>query len=201
MPIRLETWFAVGSAYTWLAIRRAEMLEAAGEVVFDWKPYSTRIVMSELGTLPKNAPVKLAYIWRDIERRAPRLGLSPRFPAPYPLVDYDRANHVAVLAAREGWCFDYLRATYRRWMQEGQVAGAEPNLSESLREIGRDPVETLARADAPEIAAAFLANTDRARELGVFGAPTFRVGEELFWGEDRLDDALDWARTGRLSAP
>lgn len=157
--------------------------------------------MSELGALPKNAPVKLAFVRRDIERRAPRLGLSPRFPAPYPLVDYDRADHVAVLAARAGWAPGHLRATYRRWMQEGQVTGAEPNLSESLREIGRDPVETLARADAPEIAAAFLANTDRARDLGVFGAPTFRVGKELFRGEDRLDDALDRARTGRLSPP
>lgn len=194
----IEIWFAVGSTYTWLGVERIRRLQEAEDLAVSWHPYSTRVVMSELGTLPKNAPVKLSYMWRDLERRALRLGLSPRLPAPYPLAEYDRANHLAVLAAQEGWCLEYLVATYARWMEQGQVAGEEPNLTGALTDIGRDPRDTLARADAPEIAAAFVTNTDSARQYGIFGAPTFRVGDEIFWGEDRLDDAIDWARHGAL---
>lgn len=160
--------------------------------------HSPRVIMSELGTLPENAPVKLDYMWRDIERRAACLGLSRALPAPYPLKAYDLANQVAVLAAQEGWCLDYLLATYRLWMEQGHLPGEEPNLGTCLEGLGKTPGDVLGRAQSDEVVAAFGANTDRARAHGIFGAPTFRVGEELFWGEDRLDDALDWARHGRL---
>ena len=194
----IEFWFAVGSTYTWLAVSRVAPLVERGQISVSWLPYSTRVIMSELGTLPKNAPVKLDYMWRDIARRSARLGLDAALPAPYPLKAYDRANHVATLAAAEGWCLDYLLATYDLWMTDHLPPGEDANLVRALGRVGRDPDPTLARADAPETAAAFAANTDAARRLGIFGAPTFRVGDELFWGEDRLDDALDWAAHGRL---
>lgn len=192
-------WFSVGSTYTWLGAVRVSRLMDQGGIVFDWRPYSTRTIMTEVGNLPKNAPVKLAYMWRDVERRARRLGLSPNLPAPYPLTEFELANRVATVGAQEGWCRDYLLATYRRWMEMGLPAGAEPNLSDSLREIGQDPAAVVARAKSDAVGAAFTETTDAARRLGIFGAPTFTVGEELFWGEDRLDDALAWARDGTLT--
>ena len=70
---------------------------------------------------------------------------------PYPLKNSDLANRVAVVGAREGWCADYVRATYRRWFVEKQECGAEPNLSDSLREIGEDPRRVLALAETDEI--------------------------------------------------
>jgi len=76
--------------------------------------------------------------------------------------------------------------------------GSEPNVSGSLREIGQDPkrVLTLARSDGPQ---SFLkSETDAARDLGIFGSPTFAVGRELFWGDDRLNDAISWYRSGRV---
>ena len=120
-------------------------------------------------------------------------------PAPYPLAQWDVANCVAVLGAAEGWVADYARATYRRWFEQGLEPGSEPNLSDSLREIGQDPVRVLAQAAARGVSDAYVAATDEARQLGIFGSPTFVVGRELFWGDDRLDDAITWYRRHSLS--
>ncbi len=102
------------------------------------------------------------------------------------------ANRIAVVGTREGWCADYVRAAYRRWFQDGHEAGSEPNVTESLREIGQDPRRVVELAQSAATAEAFEAATGEARRLGIFGAPTFAVGGEIFWGDDRLDDAIGW---------
>jgi 2-hydroxychromene-2-carboxylate isomerase len=65
--------------------------------------------------------------------------------------------------------------------------------------VSTDPQRVLALANAPEANAALMAETDAAREPGIFGSPTFVVGGELFWGDDRLDDAINWSRHGRVT--
>jgi len=97
---------------------------------------------------------------------------------------------------RQGWGKEFVHAAYRRWLQLGQETGSEPNLSESLRDIGQDPQSVLALANSSETEAALMAATDIARELGIFGSPTFVVGRELFWGDDRLEDAISWHKHG-----
>ena len=92
-----------------------------------------------------------------------------------------------------------MRATYRRWFEDGLEPGSEPNLSASLTEIGQDPARVIALAAGPEIRDSYRAATEQARDLGVFGSPTFAVGRELFWGDDRLDDAVAWQRRGTLA--
>ena len=64
--------------------------------------------------------------------------------------------------------------------------------------IGQDPERVLALANSEETKATLTAETDAARELGIFGSPTFTVGRELFWGDDRLADAISWCRFGRV---
>jgi 2-hydroxychromene-2-carboxylate isomerase len=108
------------------------------------------------------------------------------------------ANRVAILAAKEGWCADYAVTTYKSWFQSGLEPGSEPNLSDSLREVGRDPYRVVVEANGDEIVAALLAANDVARSLGIFGSPSFVVGSEVFWGDDRLDDALRWCQSGSL---
>ena len=98
----------------------------------------------------------------------------------------------------EGWCSDYVRASYRRWFVEGSEVGTEPNLSQSLREIGVDPVKAVQAASERRVSDSYDNNTREARRLGVFGAPTFGVSGELFWGDDRLEDAIDWHTKGKL---
>ena len=83
-------------------------------------------------------PVKTAYMWRDIERRAGLYGLQAKVPAPYPLQEFDLANRLAVLGLDEGWGKPYIMASYRRWFVDGQEPAMEANLSASLREVGQD---------------------------------------------------------------
>ena len=197
----IDFWFTVGSTYTYLTVWRLHEVEAATGVRFRWRPFNARAIMQAMNNVPfATKPVKLAYMWRDLERRASKYGLEIKVPVSYPLKEYDFANRVAVAGEIEGWCPAYVRATYRRWFVEGSEPGSEPNLSESLAEIGQDPsrVISLARSDA--IGHAYTVATNEARLLNIFGAPTFVSCGELFWGDDRLDDAIEWHARGTLAA-
>lgn len=189
----LDFWYSIGSTYSYLTVMRISDLAAARGVAVSWRPYNVREIMLEQNNIPfANKPNKTAYMWRDIERRAARFGLPARIPAPYPLVHLPLANQVAVIAARDGWCEAYSRETYRRWFQEGEPAGSEPNLSASIAAAGQDPAPVLQEASGEAGIALLAAETDVARKLGIFGSPSFMAGSELFWGDDRLEEALDW---------
>lgn len=197
----IEFWFSIGSLYTFLSVMRFDRVEDTTDVRFVWRPFRIRTIMQEMNNLPAAQPKKLAYAFRDVHRRSAMYGFAFEGEPPYPLRNSDLANRVAVVGAREGWCADYVRATYRRWFVEHQECGAEPNLSDSLREIGEDPRHVLTLAEADETTRAYEAATDEARALGIFGAPTFVTRGEVFWGDDRLDDAVIWHEHGSLGAP
>jgi 2-hydroxychromene-2-carboxylate isomerase len=139
-------------------------------------------------------------MWRDIERRAAMYGIPARLPAPYPIANSERANLVAIVGMREGWGTDYVRAAYRLWFQSGLENGSEANIAASMREVGQDPKRVLAVAESDETKAALITETKSARELGIFGSPSFVIDGELFWGDDRLQDALDWAGQSRVGS-
>tara|TARA_B100000959_G_C14902595_1_gene591602 strand:- start:359 stop:955 length:597 start_codon:yes stop_codon:yes gene_type:complete len=192
----IEFWFSIGSTYTYLSVTRiAEVARETGATFF-WQPFSVRRIMREMDNVPfpPSKQVKVDYMWRDIERRAQDYGFTAKVPAPYPLGKFDLANCVAVLAMQEGWCEDYVRATYRRWFVDGQEAGSEPNLSQTLEEIGQNVARVLERAGDLDIEAAYVEQTDRAQRAGIFGSPSYIVDGEVFWGDDRLEDAVVWAK-------
>ena len=193
----IDFWYSIGSTYSYLTVMRLPDVAKATGVEFHWHPYNVRHVMVEQNNIPfKDKPVKTAYMWRDIERRAATYGLTPSIPAPYPLPGLVLANQIAALGEEEGWVEAYTQATYRRWFEAGQPAGEEPNLSGSLKDIGQDPARVLASANSDRIVAVLASATQEAMELGVFGSPSFAVGSEMFWGDDRLEDAIDWAQRG-----
>ena len=190
----IDFWFSIGSTYSYLSVMRLEKVSAETGVSFAWKPFNVRAIMIEMDNIPfAKKPVKSAYMWRDIERRAPLYGLLPKLPAPYPLAELERANRVAAIAAKEGWCTQYTTSTYRLWFEQELPAGSEPNISRSIEAASQDPGHVLGRADSEEGTNELAAATDEARRLGIFGSPSFVVDGELFWGDDRLDDALRWA--------
>ena len=115
-------------------------------------------------------------------------------PAPYSLREFDLANKIAVLGMQEGWCVDYVCTTYRRWFQDDPEAGSEPNLSESLTEIGQDPRRVLQLVESDQVAKSYLAQTDAAREKDIFGSPTCIVDGKLFGGDDRIEDTVWWLK-------
>jgi 2-hydroxychromene-2-carboxylate isomerase len=195
----IEFWFTMGSTYSYLATMRLPAVEKATGIPFHWRPLHLLTLLQEMKHVPfADKPAKLAYMWRDLERRAAMHGIPIQLPAPYPLRDSLMANRVAVLGLREGWGQRFVTAAYRRWFQEGQESGSEPNLSESIKEAGEDPARVLALARRNEIAQLIESETRIARERGIFGSPTFVVAGELFWGDDRLEDAVSWYRHGAV---
>jgi 2-hydroxychromene-2-carboxylate isomerase len=196
----IDFWYFIGSTYTYLTLMRLAEIEASTGLRFRHRPFNVRAIMREMDNIPfSTKPIKAQYMWRDIERRTQMYGIPFRRPPAYPLKNPDLANRVAIVGDQEGWCATYARATYRRWFLDDQEPGSEPNLSDSLAEIGQDPARVLELAASDAIGAAYDAQTETARRLRIFGSPTFAVGDEIFWGDDRLDDAIRWRRRGTLS--
>lgn len=170
-------------------------MQALTRVVFEWKPFSVRALMQEMDNIPFiGKPVKERYMWRDVQRRADKYGFPVSFPIEYPLEHFDLANRVAVVARQEGWCAEYVRTAYRLWFQEQVPAGSESGLRTGLKRLGQSQSRVIRLANSESVEKAYRDATADARSLGIFGSPTFVVdGRELFWGDDRLEDATDWA--------
>ncbi|WP_282021360.1 2-hydroxychromene-2-carboxylate isomerase [Ruegeria faecimaris] len=195
----LDFWYSIGSTYSFLTIMRLDDWCSEHDASVTWRPFNVRTVMSQQKNIPfAGKPVKSAYMWRDIERRAAKYHMHAQLPAPYPISDLALANQVALLGMEEGWGKNFTQILYRIWFEEGVEAGSETALSEALYRSQQDPRLILSRARSPDIVAALEAETLRAINLGIFGAPSLVVRNEVFWGDDRLDDALSWARVGHV---
>ena len=193
---KINFYFSIGSTYTYLSVTRILDVEKKHQVNFNWKPFSVRAIMKEMNNIPfpKEKMNKVNYMWRDIERRAEGYGFFAKTPVPYPLTEFDLANKLAILGLKEGWGIDYVRLTYKKWFQDGKEPAIEPNISDICKELNIDKEKVIANANANEIENQYLKNTDRARENKVFGSPSFIVNSEIFWGDDRMEDAITWSK-------
>jgi 2-hydroxychromene-2-carboxylate isomerase len=195
----IDFWFSVGSTYSYLSLMRLAQVEQEQAIEFVWHPFSVRVLMREMDNIPfSTKPIKASYMWRDLARRAAMYDVPIKVPAPYPLKDFDLANRVAVLGTQQGWCREYVLAAYRHWFQQGREPSVEPALSAILEEIGLAPEAILEAAQGDAVGQAYEQATNNARALGIFGVPTFIVNGEMFWGDDRLEDALSWSKHGRV---
>ena len=195
MSSAMDFYFFIGSTYSYLSVMRAESLAAQAGVGLVWRPFSVRTLMREQNNIPfATKPIKMKYMWRDVERRASTFGVPFDGVPPYPIDPNELANHVATLAALEGWCKDFTRAAYRKWFLGKQDPGSPEALREVLQALGHDADRCIGRASDADVKQAYAAATERARQLGLFGSPTFVVGDEIFWGDDRLEDALAWCK-------
>jgi 2-hydroxychromene-2-carboxylate isomerase len=194
-PLPIDFWFSLASTYTYLSVMRmAEVVQRTG-VEIRWRPFNVRSIMIEQNNIPfRTKPVKLSYMWRDLERRAALHGVPYVGAPPYPLRDVILSDCVALIGAREGWCSAYMPAIYRRWFIGQRDVSDEPDIAAALAEVGQDPEHVLPMARAESAKQALVEATDTAKRLGLFGSPTFVVGSELFWGDDRLEQAIDWSR-------
>jgi len=200
MVREIDVWFTMGSTYTYLTVMRLPQVERECGITFRWRPFHLNTILQEMKHVPfRDKPTKSAYMWRDITRRATLYGLAPKLPVPYPSKNSAHANRIASLGLEQGWGRDFVRASYRRWFEHGDPNGEEPNVSETLRAIGQDAARVIELAERPEREQVLVAETDAARSLGIFGSPTFSFGSELFWGDDRLEDAIAWATRGTLA--
>ena len=190
----MEFWFEFASTYSYVAAMRIEAeCERAG-VELVWKPFLLGpIFTGQLGIhdSPFNVnPVRGRYMWRDLERLCAKYALPWRRPSVFP--------RNSVLAARVACCAGnatglLVRALFRANFAEDQEISDPAIVRRIVDSVGGDGAQALELAQSPEVKAQLRANTNQAQGLGIFGAPNFVVDGELFFGQDRLTDALDWA--------
>ncbi len=191
-------WFDFASTYSYIAAERMRALGAVPPAV-TWRPFLLGPIFQAMGGAgsPNVAtPQKAAYMWRDLERLADSLGLAFRRPEPFPQHSV-LAGRVATAHADAPWLPDFACGVFRAAFAEGRDIKEPATLAAVLEGLGVDAEAALAAARADAAKAALRAATDEAGARGLFGAPSFTVGDELFWGQDRLDDALAWAGFSR----
>ena len=193
---RLEFWHEFASTYSYLAAMLVEDLAREAGVAVVWRPFLLGPIFAKQGwtSSPFNLyPAKGRHMWRDMARRAARLGL--------PLVRSEPFPQNGLLAARlmlagleEDWGPRFARLVYLAEFGQGLDIAADGVLAPLVAEAGGDPQAAMLRARSDDLKARLRDSTAEAEHKGLFGAPSFVVGDELFWGDDRLEEALAWAR-------
>lgn len=191
----LHFWFEFASTYSYLAAWRVEQEARQRGVEVRWEPFLLGPIFGAQGwnDSPFNIyPVKGRYMWRDMERLCAAQGLPLRRPSVFPRNGLLVAR-VACAAKREPWLPAFVRAVYRANFAEDREISKAETVAEILKAEGLPADTWLARASEPATKQALREQTERAIAHGIFGAPSFTVGEELFWGSDRLAQALEFA--------
>jgi 2-hydroxychromene-2-carboxylate isomerase len=189
----MQFWFDFASSYSYVAALRVEAVCARAGVSLEYKPFLLGpLFEQQLGI--RDSPFNVhrergRYMWRDLERLCEKYDLPWRRPSAFP--------RSSVLAAGIACCAGeavgpLVRATFRaNFAQDQEIA--DPAVMRALVEgVGGDGEQALALAGSPEVKAQLRANTSEAQRLGIFGAPDFVAAGELFFGQDRLDDAAAW---------
>jgi 2-hydroxychromene-2-carboxylate isomerase len=199
----IEFWFEFASTYSYVAAMRIEQECARAGVALRFRPFLLGPIFTEqlgIQDSPFNVqPARGRYMWRDLERLCAKHGLQWRKPSTFP--------RRSILAARAACALDgdprqaeSIRALFRANFAEDRDIDDPSVVAAALRGGGADAEAVLARAGSPEVKAALRANTERARASGIFGAPNCLVGSELFFGQDRIDDAIAWASSSSRAA-
>ena len=190
----MQFWFDFASTYSYVAAMRVEEVCARAGVSLEYRPFLLGPIFQEqlgIKDSPFNVhPVRGRYMWRDLERLCAKYDLPWRKPSVFP--------RKSVLAARVACCAGdavapLVRAIFRANFSE-DLDIADPEVMRALvDDIGGDGVQALELANSPDVKLQLRVNTSEAQRLGIFGAPDFVAQGELFFGQDRLDDAVAWA--------
>jgi 2-hydroxychromene-2-carboxylate isomerase len=195
----LDFWFEFASTYSYPAAMRIGPLARNAGVQVRWRPLLLGPIFKAQGwdTSPFNLyPAKGRNMWRDLERLCADLGLPFRRPDPFPQSSLAAAR-VALAGLGQAWGEAFCLAVYRAEFGEGRRIDDPATIGRILRGLDVDPGPVLEAAQSDDTKAALRRQIAEAEQLGVFGAPSFTTADgELFWGNDRLERALVWARRG-----
>ncbi|MBC7669674.1 MAG: 2-hydroxychromene-2-carboxylate isomerase [Gemmatimonadaceae bacterium] len=193
----IEFWYEFGSTYSYPAAMRVERLAEQAGVTVEWRPFLLGPLFHEqqgLTDSPFNTfPVKGDYMWRDLQRVCDMEGLPLVRPSQFPRNGL-LAARVAICGLEEGWTPAFSRAVYQANFVDDQDISQSEVLAPLVASVGAGPDAVLAAANTDPIKARLKDHVRQAQERGLFGAPSFVTADgELFWGNDRLETALEWA--------
>jgi len=194
----IEFWFEFGSNYSYLSAMRIEAAAAQCNLTVRWKPFLLGPIFRSLGWNTSPFVLQQAkgdYVWKDMARRCHKHGLPWQRPTVFPRPAL-LPLRVALLGAEQPWIGAYCRRIMSLNFAEDREIDDPHIVAEVLTQLGLPAQSVLdeARSDANKLK--LREQTEAAQARGIFGAPTFFLGDEMFWGDDRLDDALAQGRAG-----
>ena len=192
----VEFWFEFASTYSYVAAMRVEEAARVARVPLVWKPFLLGPLFQRQGwnDSPFNLnPVRGRYMWRDVERLCAKDGLAFRKPTVFPRKSVLPAR-LALAAHREIWMPEFSRRVFgANFAGDRDIADATL-MGEILQGLGQDAAGWMTRALGPQNKEALRRQVEQAWDRGIFGAPSFVVDGELFWGGDRMREAFEWAK-------
>jgi 2-hydroxychromene-2-carboxylate isomerase len=194
-PPEIEFWFEFGSNYSYLSVMRIEDEARRHGVRIAWKPFLLGPIFKALGM--ENSPFVLqqekgAYVWQDMARQCRKYGLRWVRPSVFPRLGV-LPLRVALLGVDQPWIGAFCREVMELNFARDEDINQPDRLAPILTGLGLPASSILAEAQAEPTKTRLREQTEQARRKGIFGAPTFFVGGDMFWGNDRLDDALLFA--------
>lgn len=190
----LEFWFELGSNYSYLTLHRIETVLDGTGIQLSWRPFLLGAIFKEQGWASSPFVLQKAkgdYARRDMERQADKYGLPWRWPSTFPRATL-LPMRVATLGQDSEWIGPFCRAVaHKNFIDDCEVDSTE-QIHRILKELGLPADQILDEAQSDPIKTRLRVQTAEAKKKGVFGAPTFVVDGELFWGDDRLENAIEW---------
>lgn len=195
----LDFWYDFASTYSFLsALRIAPLAEAEG-VTVRWRPFLLGPIFQSqnMTTSPfVTFPLKGKHMWRDMERLAAEMKIGFRRPAIFPQNSL-LAARVAMAGMEQGWGEDFTRAIYLAEFSDGKTISEQSVIADVLGKLKLPVDATLTHAQSDDNKSKLRMQTEHAQKLELFGAPSFTTADgEIFWGNDRLEQALRWAKRG-----
>lgn len=191
----IHFWYEFASTYSYLSVMRIDKVADAAGAEVVWRPFLLGPIFAEQGwnDSPFNLyPAKGRNMWRDLERLCEEYGLDFKRPSVFPRNGL-RAARIAFVAAAEGWCAEFTRAVFTANFARDREISEANVLAEILSDLGRDAAAITEASNAPANKEGLRVQTEEAKGRGIFGAPSFTVDNELFWGNDRLGTAIAWS--------
>ena len=195
----IECWFDFGSNYSYLTMMRIEALAAPAGLRVVYKPFLLGPIFKSLGWETSPFVLQAAkgqYVWRDMARQCAKYGLRWQRPSAFPRNGL-LASRVAVAGESAPWLADFCQQVLLANFADDREISDPAVIAAILDGLGLDATAILAAANGDAVKAALRERTAAAQERGVFGAPMFFIDDEMFWGNDRLDDAIAFAAAGK----
>ena len=194
----VELWFDFASPYSYLTVMRIE--RAAAPRALRWMPFLLGPIFQAQGWSNSPfvlQPVKGRHMWVDMERQCRKYALPWRKPSEFPRRSV-LAARVGVLGEGAPWLGEFCRRMMEVNFVEDRDIDAPDIVAAVLASLGLPADDILSQANSEGNRARLRARTQTAMDRGVFGAPTFFVDGEMYWGNDRIEDALDEHRYGQV---
>ncbi len=195
MPV-IDFWFEFGSNYSYLSVMRIEQVAARAGVRVRWQPFLLGPIFQALGWQTSPFVLQKAkgdYVWLDMERQCRKYGLPWKKPGNFPRPAI-LPLRVAVLGAEQNWMAEYCRRIMQMNFAHDRDIDNKEMVAAVLNDMDLPATEIIAQALSDDNKLKLRKQTELAMSKGIFGAPTFFVGGQMYWGNDRLDDALAHAR-------